>query len=67
MNQRSRRLRLAEWADLVDEELPERALERPTLSTFPDGRSGSEDDDAGDGRETRNLRGDGLGLHRRSR
>ena len=65
MNQRSRRLRLAEWADLVDEELPERALERSTLSAFPDGHSGSEDD--GDGRDTRNLRGDGRGLHRRSR
>ncbi|MDR5671829.1 hypothetical protein AArcCO_2036 [Halalkaliarchaeum sp. AArc-CO] len=65
MNQRSRRLRLAEWADLVDEELPERALERPTLSAFPDGHSDSEDD--GDGRDTRNPRGDGRGLHRRSR
>ncbi|AUX07887.1 hypothetical protein AArcSl_0232 [Halalkaliarchaeum desulfuricum] len=65
MNQRSRRLRLAEWADLVDEELPERALERPTLSAFPEGHAGGEDGDGGEG--SRQPRGDGRGLHRRSR
>ena len=67
MNQRSRRLRLAEWADLVDEELPERALERPTLSAFPDGRQVGEDDDGSDNRDNGRPRGDGAGLTRRSR
>lgn len=65
MNQRSRRLRLTEWAALVDAEVPERALEKPTLSTRSERQYSGKNDDTGEPSDGRRRREDDVRLRRR--